>query len=340
MRKFLFVTPIPEDRRARFTGVLDNAEKTRLSRPAGVTVLADPDDAGEPCELRFLDREAVTDDDLRDAELILGNLPPERLAVCEQLRWLQLDSAGANTYGPESGLAPDVVLTNASGAYGTAISEHMIGCVLMVMKNLANYMPLQERREFRNLGGVKTVEGCKVVSVGMGDIGSSFARKMHALGATVYGVRRSVHEKPDYIEQMYTPADMDRILSEVDVVGLSLPETGETAGLFDYARLKKIRPGAILVNVGRGSAIVTDDLARAAAEGHFAGVCLDVTDPEPLPADHPLWDMEHVYITPHISGRFNAPLTYERVLDIFDGNLRRYLAGEPLEHVVDRGIGY
>ncbi|MBQ1515843.1 MAG: D-2-hydroxyacid dehydrogenase, partial [Lachnospiraceae bacterium] len=120
----------------------------------------------------------------------------------------------------------------------------------------------------------------------------------------------------------------------------SLPETGETEGMFDYERLKKIRPGAILVNVGRGTAIVTDDLVRAAGEGHFAGVCLDVTDPEPLPADHPLWDIEHVYITPHVSGRFNAPVTYEIVLDIFAENLRRYLAGEPLVNRVDRGIGY
>ncbi|MBQ1399215.1 MAG: D-2-hydroxyacid dehydrogenase [Lachnospiraceae bacterium] len=318
MKKILFVTPIAEDRRARFTEIA----------------------AAGGAELVFLDREAVTDDDLRDAEVILGNLPPQRLTVCEKLRWLQLDSAGANNYGPESGLAADAALTNASGAYGIAISEHMVGCVLMVMKNLANYMPLQERREFRNLGGVKTVYGAKVLAVGMGDIGSNFAKRMHALGATVYGVRRNTHEKPDYVERLFTPADMDEILPEVDVVGLSLPETGETEGMFDYERLKKIRPGAILVNVGRGTAIVTDDLVRAAGEGHFAGVCLDVTDPEPLPADHPLWDIEHVYITPHISGRFNAPVTYEIVLDIFAENLRRYLAGEPLENRVDRGIGY
>jgi phosphoglycerate dehydrogenase-like enzyme len=174
----------------------------------------------------------------------------------------------------------------------------------------------------------------------MGDIGSSFAKKMNALGAEVYGVRRNVHETPDYVKAMYTMENMDEILPECDIVALSLPETAETIHLFDEARLRKMKKGAILVNVGRGTAVVTEDLLKIMKEGYLAGACLDVTDPEPLPKNHPLWNTEHVYITPHLSGRFNAEVTYDRVLNIFRTSLLHYLAGEPLDNIVNKSIGY
>jgi len=287
--------------------------------------------------IRFTDREHVTEEEIENAEVVLGGLPMSRLANRKNLRWVQLDWAGANTH---KDLPEQVILTNASGAYGTAISEHMLGCVLMVMKNLANYIEVQKNHDSTNLGSVNTLTSSTVLSVGMGDIGSSFAKKMHALGAKVYGVRRSFHGVPDYAEGMYTMDNMDEILPECDVVALSLPETEETVHLFDEARLRKIKKGAILVNVGRGTAIVTEDLLRVVKDGHFSGVCLDVTDPEPLPKNHPLWNMEHVYLTPHISGRFNAAVTLDKVLQNFHDNLQSYVNGEPLQHVVDKSIGY
>ena len=312
MTKVIVATPVPENRKELFTSI-------------------------EDAEITFIDRTSVTIDEIKDAEVILGNLPLSLVKECPDLKWLQLDSAGANTY---SSLDDSVILTNASGAYGTAISEHMIGCVLMVMKNLARYLDIQKEHEFTNLGSVNTLTASKVLSVGMGDIGSNFARKMNALGAEVYGVRRSVHEKPSYCADMYTMENMDEIIGECDVVALSLPETEETIHLFDEARLRKMKKGAILVNVGRGSAIVTEDLLKVMKEGYLSGVCLDVTDPEPLPKNHPLWNTEHVYITPHISGRFNAAVTYDFVLNIFKTNLMHYLNNEPLEHVVNKKLGY
>ena len=312
MINVLFVTPIDEEHKKLFSDI-------------------------ENVNIRFIDRNDVTDEDIQNAEVILGGMPMSRLQNCEKLRWLQLDWAGANTH---KDLPEQIVLTNASGAYGTAISEHMIGCVLMVMKNLANYIEVQRNHDSTNLGSVNTLTASTVLSVGMGDIGSSFAKKMHALGAKVYGVRRFVHDVPDYVEGMYTMENMDEILPECDVVALSLPETVETVHLFDEARLRKIKKGAILVNVGRGTAIVTEDLLRVVKDGHFSGVCLDVTDPEPLPRNHPLWNMEHVYLTPHISGRFNASVTFDKVLQIFHDNLQRYVEGKPLNNIVDKSIGY
>ncbi len=288
-------------------------------------------------DIRFMSRENIMAKDIEDAEVILGNLPMDMLTHAKKLKWIQLDSAGANNY---CNLDKDIVLTNASGAYGTAISEHMLGCVLMVMKNLARYNELQKSMDSTNLGSVNTISSSKVLSVGLGDIGSSFAQKMHALGATVYGVRRSLHDKPDYIQELYTMDNMDEILPECDVVALSMPETPETINMFDERRLRLMKHGAILVNVGRGSAIVTNDLYEIMKEEHLSGVCLDVTSPEPLPRNHPLWTTKHVYITPHISGRFNAAVTYDKVLDIFYDNLSRYLGNLPLKNVVDKNRGY
>lgn len=312
MINVLFVTPVDQEHQKLFNDI-------------------------ENVNIRFVDRSRVTDEDIENAEVLLGGLPLDHLMNRPNLKWVQLDSAGANTY---KDLPADVQLTNASGAYGTAISEHMLGCVLMVMKNLANYLEVQKNHDFTNLGSVNTLTSSTVLCVGMGDIGSNFARKMNALGAKVYGVRRSVHDVPDYTAGMYTMDNMDEILPECDVVALSLPETEETVHLFDETRLRKIKKGAILVNVGRGTAIVTDDLLRVVKDGHFAGVCLDVTDPEPLPKNHPLWNMEHVYLTPHISGRFNAAVTFDKVLEIFHDNLKRYAEGQPLQNVVDKSIGY
>ena len=312
MIKVLCVTPVPENRRNIFDDI-------------------------ENVDVKFIDRKDVDDEEIQNAEVILGNLPLVRLDSCKDLKWLQLDSAGANTY---MDLRKETVLTNASGAYGTAISEHMIGCVMMVMKNLANYIEVQKNHDFTNLGSVNTLTSSTVLSVGMGDIGSEFARKMNALGADVYGVRRHVHDQPDYVKSMYTMDNFDEILPECDVVALSLPETEETIHLFNEERLRKMKKGAILVNVGRGSAIVTDDLVRVMKDEHLGGVCLDVTDPEPLPRNHPLWNMKHVYLTPHIAGRFNAAVTFDKVLQIFHDNLQNYTEGKPLNNVVDKSIGY
>ena len=310
--KVLFVTPVDEKTKERFLAVPE-------------------------AEITFADRSIVTDEQIAEAEVILGNLPLSRIAGSSSLKWIQLDSAGANLY---SDLDERVILTNASGAYGTAISEHMIGCALMVQKNLARYLEIQKKHDFINLGSVNTITASKVLSVGMGDIGSDFARKMHALGAEVYGVRRTVHDKPDYIRELYSTDRIDEILPFCDIVGLSMPETPETVHMFDYDRLHRMKPGSILINVGRGSAIVTNDLLRVMQEGYLSGVCLDVTDPEPLPKNHALWNTENVYITPHISGRFNAAVTFDYVMNIFYDNLTHYIHNEPLEHIVDRKIGY
>lgn len=288
-------------------------------------------------ETVFTSEKDVTADILKDTEIVFGNISLELINSIPSIRWVQLASAGANSY---TQLREDITLTNCSGAYGEAIAEHMLACVFAVEKNLYCYYDAQKEHAWNNLGSVPVIRNLKVVSIGMGDIGSEFAKRMHALGCKVYGVRRTVHDVPDYIENMYTMENLDEILPECDVVALSLPETKETVGMFDYERLSRIKENAILLNVGRGSAIISSDLIRIMKEGHLKAACLDVTDHEPLPKNDPLWNTEHVYITPHISGRFNAEVTYDKVIDIFLNNLKRYMNQGSLEHIVDKSKGY
>lgn len=286
---------------------------------------------------RYVLQNDVTADDVRDADVILGNIPHALVPECRRLKLLHLNMAGADGY-PER-MPQGAALANSSGAYGLAISEHMLGMLLAIKKKLYLYHDDQRCGSWHDEGGVTSIEDAVVLSVGMGDIGGEFARKCKLLGAYTMGIRRTVREKPDYIDEMHTLAELDELLPRCDVVALSLPSGKDSTGLMDERRLRLMKPGAVLINVGRGKAIVTDDLVKVCSEG-LISAALDVTDPEPLPADHPLWHTPGVYVTPHISGFFHLPQTLDRIVKISAENLRRLTCGEPLLNVVDSATGY
>ncbi len=286
----------------------------------------------------YEDPAAVPADVLADIHVVIGHITREIAAGAPHLEWVQLYSAGAND---KLWLPENVMSTNAYGAYGPAISEFLAAGVLMMSKQFPEYIQNQRAHEWKRVPGVHMAEDYTVVSIGTGAIGSAFLKRMHDMGARCYGVCRTVKiEWPDYIEGLYTPETMAEILPKADVVAICVPGTSATAGMFDEKTLRSIKKGALLLNIGRGTVIVTDDLIRLQNEGHFAGVLLDVTDPEPLPADHPLWDTPNVIITPHISGGFRSPVNYPRVMNVCFTNLRRVAAGEPVLHVVDRNTQY
>ncbi len=288
-------------------------------------------------DLQFTDRSNPDINLLQQADVILGNVSTKLIPECKNLKWLQLDSAGANTI---AALPQEFILTNASGAYGEAISEHLLACTLSSLKNLEEYRDLQESHDWVNLGSVKTIAQCNVLCIGTGNIGTEYAKRMHALGAHVDGVHRSEKPLPDCYENSYTLSQLGEILGNYDIVAMSLPETEETIHILKEEQLRKMKQGSILLNVGRGSAIDEVALVKVAKEGHFKAVHLDVTEHEPLPKNNPLWETKTIYVTPHISGRFNAQATFNHVVDIFYTNLMHYLNNEPLEHVVDRKLGY
>lgn len=276
-------------------------------------------------------------EDVRDKEVILGNIPKELVPKCEKLRLLHLNMAGADGY-PE--LMPEgAYLANSSGAYGLAISEHMLGMLLAIKKKLYLYYENQQNALWRDEGAVTSIEDSVVLSVGMGDIGGEFTRKCKALGAYTMGIRRTLRDKPDYLDEIHTLAELDGLLPRADVVALSLPTSPDSVGLMDERRLRLMKQGAALINVGRGTAIAPDALAKVCGEGRIYAA-LDVTDPEPLPAEHPLWHTENVFITPHISGFFHLKQTLDRIIKISAENLRRFVSGEELLNLVDPATGY
>jgi len=160
------------------------------------------------------------------------------------------------------------------------------------------------------------------------------------LGAHVIGVRRTNRNKPDYLDEQHTMDDLDMLLGRADIVAMVLPGGSATNHIMDERRLRLMKKGAYLINVGRGNAIDPDGLYKALKDGHLGGCGLDVTEPEPLPADSPLWDLENLVITPHVAGNFFLPETFERIVRIAGENLAAWANGTPYRNVVDFTTGY
>lgn len=282
----------------------------------------------------------VTQEDVDWAQVILGNVPAAMLHGSPALEWLQTNSAGVEPYIQPGVLAGDTLLTNATGAYGLAIAEHMLGMLLELFKKLELYRDAQKSGAWQSQGAVKAVYGSTVLVLGMGDIGGEFAARCKALGAKVFGVRRSPRPCPEYADEVHLLEDLDSLLPQADVVAVTLPGTDATRGLMSRERLAKMKEGAVLLNVGRGFIVDTEALCDALERGHLSGAGVDVTDPEPLPPIHRLWNIPTAVVTPHISGFYHLRETHERIVGIFLENLRHFQAGEPLRNLVDFATGY
>jgi phosphoglycerate dehydrogenase-like enzyme len=273
------------------------------------------------------------------AHALYGGSPREDvLESCDLLRWVHMSSAGVDRYYSRELAARGVTLTRGSGAYGVPISEHVLAMMLAFTRGLPQYIRQQTRREWHRTATISEISG-KVLGVyGMGDIGSDLARKAHALGMRVYGLARRDREAPPYVEALWTPDRLDDLLAASDFLAACAPLTNATRGRFGAREFAVMKDTAYFFNIGRGAVAVQADLEAALSAGEIAGAGLDVTDPEPLPEDSPLWDMENVILTPHVSGGSDG--TPDRVTEIVLENVRRFAAGEPLLNVVDPEHGY
>jgi phosphoglycerate dehydrogenase-like enzyme len=277
-----------------------------------------------------------------DADAIIGYCSDDVVAGADELVWIQIFSAGA-----ERCLAVDDVasgrihLTNMQKMASPVIGEHAIAMMLSLTRGLtqqAKTMP--EGNWNRSIGdeiSMMSVDGKTVLVVGLGGIGQAAAKRAAALGMRVIATRNSSRSGPDYVDYVGLSDELFELAAQADVVINALPLTPETEGLFDEAFFDAARPGIFFINVARGASVVTDDLVAALADGRVAGAGLDVTDPEPLPADHALWRMPNVIITPHIAWYGN---NRERQLTLARENIRRFIAGEALLNVVDPERGY
>ncbi len=268
---------------------------------------------------------------------------PDFLAAASQLVWAQSPSAGVAWLLEREGILErdEIVVTNMQGIHGPAIAEHVFGMLLTLTRDISYHQQAERRGEWNRRGSGReaiTLSGRTMLVVGLGGIGSEVARRAKGFDMEVLATRRSPTDPPAYVDRLGTAADLEAMLPLADVVVLCVPLTDETEGMMNERTLGLMKPGAYLVNIARGKVVDTDALVGALESGRIAGACLDVTEPEPLTAGHPLWSMPNVVITPHVASR--GALTGERRAALLEANLRRFGAGEPLLNVVDKAAGY
>lgn len=288
------------------------------------------------------EEELLKDKAYADAEIIFGEPDLSTIHGMKKLRWIQMTWAGANKYTSAPDYPNHITLTSASGAYGYVISEYIVSGLLALTKKLFLYRTQMQQDGWGKIGDDDTLEGKRVLILGTGDIGQETAKKLKCFGAYTVGICRTPGKENLFFDEMYTVDHLDTQLPDADVVVIALPGTKETTGMFDGERIKKMKPGAILANVGRGFIVNTDAMTNALQKGLLRGAVLDVTDPEPLPEKHPLRCMENVVLTPHISGIGwgENMFTRKRILDIFCENIKRDRKNEPKKNVIDFGKGY
>lgn len=267
----------------------------------------------------------------------LSTAVPGAWAAADRLRWLHIASAGVDPVLFPGLQDSDVVLTNSRGVFDGAIAEYVLGVVLAFAKDFVRSWELQRDQQWRHRESER-ISGRRVLVVGTGPIGRSIARLLRASGMSVAGVgRRPREDDPDFGD-VYASSDLARHLPEADYVVAVAPLTEQTKGMFDAETFAAMKPGARFVNVGRGELVVTSDLVGALRDGPVGGAALDVFDTEPLPVESPLWTMENVLISPHMSGDFVG--WRNTLVEVFADNFRRWRAGETLRNVVDKQLGY
>lgn len=282
---------------------------------------------------------SLTDEMISKAEIIFGWPSQDELKKAKNLKWLQLPSAGADGYtDPDMYLNKDIILTNSSGVYGRAIAEHVLAMILSFNRNLQEYTLLKQEKRWSNILKVRDFYGSTVGIIGFGDIGNEVAIRAKALGARVLVVKRRPSEMPDYIDELYLTEDIDIVLIKSDYIVLALPATVKTRGIISRERLGIMKPDSFLVNIGRGELIDQEALIEALRDKRIGGAGLDVTTPEPLPEDNPLWELPNVIITQHSSGISNE--NDSKRVNIFIDNLNRYLNNEVLKNIVSFDESY
>jgi phosphoglycerate dehydrogenase-like enzyme len=279
------------------------------------------------------------------ADVLIGLCTPEIVARGTSLKWIQLLNAGADSCATIPAVAErGILVTNLQRIQGPHMAEHAIALLLALARSLPVYAVEQSEgaftRGFRETRGERPVEieGKTLLVVGLGGIGTEVAKRAHGLGLHVIATRNSRREGPDYIEYVGLADEYRTLAQRADVVVNATPLTPDTRGMFDAQFFAAMRDDALFINIGRGESVVTADLTAALQAGTIGGAGLDVTDPEPLPPGHPLWEMQNVIITPHIAT--SSDFRSERTVTLVAENVRRYVRGDAVLSVVDLAAGY
>jgi len=270
-------------------------------------------------------------------------LTPELIASAPNLVWVATPSAGIDRLMSVKGLGENekIVVTNSRAMHGPAIADHAFAMLLTLTRNMREHNDNQKSSKWDDADSAFrpiALQGRTMLVVGIGGIGEEVAKRANGFGMRVIATRRTDAPAPSFVQKVGKPDELLSMLPEADVVAICVPLTKETEKMFDARAFGAMKKGAILINVGRGKVVDTGALVAALQSDQLGGACLDVTDPEPLPSDHPLWKQQRVIITPHVSA--DADLTDERIRLLLVENVRRFGAGEPLLNTVDMKTGY
>lgn len=284
--------------------------------------------------------------DLGDSEIILTiSLRADQFALCRKLRWIHAPTAAVHQFLFPEFIHSDVILTNSTEVHGPVVAEHVMALMFALAKKIPQAAALQQKhiwgKEKIWKQGAPPVEiaGATLGLIGVGSIGRRVARMAFGLGMRVIAVREHIEKgKPDGVDAVYAPDRLHEVLQQADFVVLAAPLIPSTEKLMNAERLAMMKATAYLINVGRGPQVDELALAEALRTRQIAGAALDVFDREPLPETSSLWDLDNLLITPHTAGVTNK--LWARHYQLFSANLRRYLAREPLQHVVDKRRGY
>ncbi|MBJ8341005.1 D-2-hydroxyacid dehydrogenase [Antrihabitans sp. YC3-6] len=255
----------------------------------------------------------------------------------DSLRWVHVAAAGVDSLLFDELVESDVLVTNSRGVFDRPIAEFVLATILGFAKDVSTSVRLQDTKQWRHRE-TESIAGTSVLVVGTGAIGRETARLLTAVGMQVAGSGRVGADADADFGVVHASSDLKSVVEEFDYVVLLAPLTAATRGMVDAGVLAAMKSTARLVNVGRGELVVTDDLVEALQTRSIAGAALDVFDTEPLPADHPLWQLDSVVITPHMSG--DAVGWRDRLAELFVANFERYVGGKELANIVDKTRGY
>jgi len=255
-----------------------------------------------------------------------------------RLRWIQSSAAGMDHCLVPSVVGSDIAITSASGVLADQVAEHAIALITAWCRSLPAFFRAQQKKEFIRLP-TRDLHRATVGIVGLGGVGRRLAKLLSVFKTRILATDMFPLDQPDYVAALWPPERLPDLLEQSDIVVLSLPLNEMTRGIIGAEALVRMKPQSLLVNVARGPLVVTDELVRALQARRLAGAVMDVTDPEPLPAQSPLWDMPNVIITPHVGGQ--GALRADDITRLFCENLRRWRCGQRLvNYLADKRLGF
>lgn len=306
-------------------------EKKHIDRMAAIVPEAEIVDAGQ---------ERIAEE-LPTADIFCGHakvpVPWSEVVAGGRLQWIQSSAAGMDHCLTPEVIASDITVSSASGVLADQVADQTMALLFGIQRSIPTFVDAQKRREFIRLP-TRDVTGATIAIVGFGANGRRLAEVLCPFKTRLLATDYFPRDKPDYVEQLLPPEQLDGVLAQSDIAILTAPLNEFTRGMFDAPLLAKMKPGAVLVNVARGLLVVEEDMVAALESGQLAGAAVDVTEIEPLPEESKLWDAPGALITPHVGGQRASRI--DDMTNLFCLNLQRYLDGQQAINLVDKRLGF